>query len=252
MFTLLTVGIVPLLMAQSSRDYCHQHLRYWFSATEVESQQICSNELKPEFFGCMENRARTSSQDVVTAANHCDPKSTVSVKPIQEPFYFSVKSCPGRLQAGASMRPRRALEVCQWDSREVMIKCLVGLTTHAGFHSEHSLQYCRFAKENYPNELLNFVSCAGREARKGKGTFATAQACHDYILDKTIPKTQKNTPENQASRSSERTTRPSNETRARVVPAPVDIRVQESIKPDVVSNRPVTDLPSNAEVLTID
>ncbi len=251
-FMLLTVGSVPLLMAQSSQEFCQQHLRYWFSSTTVESQQVCTREYKPEFFVCMEKRARTTSQDVITAAHGCDPRSTLSSVPIQDPFYFSVKSCPGRLQAGAQMRPRRALEVCQWDAREVMIQCLIGLTTKAGFHSEHSLQYCRFAKDNYPKELLNFVTCAAQESKKGLGTYGVAQACHDQILEKLIAGASPAQPEVPPTRTTVRPTESQNVTRARVVPAPVDIRVQESIKPDVVTNRPVNDLPSNAEELKVD
>ncbi|MFN9065825.1 MAG: hypothetical protein ACK5V3_01245, partial [Bdellovibrionales bacterium] len=131
--------------------------------------------------------------------------------------------------------------------------CLIGLTTQAGFHSEHSLQYCRFANDNYPKELLNFVSCAARQARNGLGTFSIAQACHDQILEKLISSVSPVKPEEKVSEAPAKKIEPQKTTRAKtVVPAPVDIRVQESIKPDVVTNRPVNDLPSNAEELKVD
>lgn len=258
-FMLLSFSGSHLLMAQSSFEKCQSHLSYWFRAMPVEMTQICSKNSQDSFLHCMEKRAQSTAEDVLTAAHTCDPQSTVTSAPIQNPLYLSFRSCSGRLQAGASMRPERAFQVCQRDSSEVMIKCIVGLAQGARFHPEHALQYCQFANENYRNQMSSFVACAGVKARELGGVFEVVQVCHDMILDKIIPQIAPKAPIRVSPRPSESSVvaeshPPQKEQRARtVVPAPVEIKVQESIKPDVVSSRPVvSETPTNAESLPID
>lgn len=255
-FMLLALSPVQTLMAQSPSEFCNGHLRYWFRAMPVEANHICSNNSTPSFLACMEKRAQTTSEDVVKAAYKCDPRSTVSTTPIVDPLYQNFNSCSGQLQVGALMRPDRAVEICQWDSSPLIISCLTGLVQKARFHPEHAIQYCSFANQNYRNEIPTFVACAEKKSARARSVLDVAQACHELVLNKLIKNPSPVVVQPPVARveATPSVTVPSNATRVRNVPTPVQIQVQESVQPDVVSNQPrlSADAPSNAENLQID
>lgn len=273
----ITFGFVKILMAQSSVDVCSNNLKVWFSANTYESQSICKENSSPAFMKCMEKKSQTSSQDVVTSSHDCDRRSTHSEHPIRDTRYLSFQSCEGELQAGARMRPDRAHQICRWNSKPVMISCIVNLVKQASWHSEHAIQYCDFANQSYPREIPNFVKCVIQEAPRGLGVEKTAQACHDRILDRLIPGRRKKP----APQPLPRTERPQpgveqnpsviyheppaviqpsqpsvvvDEKKVRtVVPTPVEIRVQESARPEEINDQKVQpDSSSNSENLPVD
>jgi hypothetical protein len=294
----ITFGFVKILMAQSSVDVCSNNLKMWFSANTYESQSICKENSSHAFMKCMENKSNTSSQDVVTSSHDCDRRSTHSEHPIRDTRYLSFQSCEGELQAGARMRPDRAHQICRWNSKPVMISCLVNLVRKANWHSEHAIQYCDFANQSYPREIPNFVKCAVRESPRGLGVEKTAQVCHDEILARLIPnRRQKSTPQplpevrppeksptvvtrkpptvaqpveqrvvveekspNVVSQQSPTVSQPVEQTvvveekKVRtVVPTPVEIQVQESAKPEVISDQKAqAESSSNSENLPLD
>lgn len=273
----ITFGFARILMAQSSVDVCANNLKIWFSANTYESQSICKENSSPTFIKCMEKKSQTSSQDVVTSSHDCDRRSTHSEHPIRDTRYISFQSCEGELQASARMRPDRAHQICRWNSTPVMISCIVNLARKANWHSEHAIQYCDFANQSYAKEIPNFVKCVIQEAPRGLGVEKTAQACHDRILDRLIPgrrQRQEPQPSPRTERPDPRVeqnptviyqelpavtqpTQPSvvvDEKRVRtVVPTPVEIRVQESAKPEVINDQKAqADSSSNSENLPVD
>lgn len=271
----ITFGFAKILMAQSSVDVCSNNLKMWFSANTYESQSICKENSSAAFMKCMQNKSQTSSQDVVTSSHDCDRRSTHSEHPIRDPRYISFQSCEGELQVGARMRPDRAHQICRWNSKPVMISCIVNLARRANWHSEHAIQYCDFANHSYSKEIPNFVKCVIQEATRGLGVERTAQDCHDRILDRLIPgRRQKPAPQPRTERPEPgvdqnpnviyqeppavvQPTLPSvivDEKKVRtVVPTPVEIRVQESARPEVISDQKVQpDSSSNSENLPMD
>ena len=273
----ITFGFAKILMAQSSVDVCSNNLKMWFSANTYESQSICKENSSAAFMKCMEKKSQKSSQDVVTSSHDCDRRSTHSEHPIRDTRYLSFQSCEGELQAGARMRPDRAHQICRWNSKPVMISCLVNLARRANWHSEHAIQYCDFANQSYSREIPNFVKCVIQEAPRGLGVERTAQVCHDRILDRLIPG-RRRIPAPQASPRTERSeqgveqnptviyqelptvTQPSQpsvvleEKKVRtVVPTPAEIRVQESAKPEQINDQKAQpDSSSNSENLPVD
>lgn len=274
----ITFGFARILMAQSSVDVCANNLQVWFSALPYEAQSICKENSSPKFMKCMENKKNTSSQDVVTSSHDCDRRSTHSEHPIRDTRYISFQSCEGELQASARMRSDRAHQICRWSyDKPGMVSCIVNLAKRANWHSEHAIQYCDFANQSYRKEIPNFVKCVIQEAPRGLGVEKTAQACHDRILDRLIPgRRQISAPKplprtERPDQSIEQNptviyqelpvvtqpTQPSvvvDEKRVRtVVPTPVEIRVQESAKPEVINDQKAqADSSSNSENLPVD
>lgn len=288
-FILLTVaiGISNYSNAQSSSQTCVSDLMYNFRATATEALQICSVNSSKVFLKCMDHKSLTTQLDVHSAAVQCDSKfKRIQNTPTNQ--YVNFSSCSARLQVGARMRPRRSVEICDWDSSELMIGCMIQIVQKAGWHSEHAIQYCGFANQNYRNQIPRFVKCVTTHPLRSKNVEQTAQACHDSILDIIIPLQKPRVRKTQTSIVSDDSvpvsdsipvvveaktpevvvvvepTRPTEESKASVeeqnkkvvtetVPTPVKIQVQESAKAEEVVDQPSdANSTSNSEVLPLD
>jgi hypothetical protein len=282
-FILLTVaiGISNFSYAQSSSKSCVSDLMYNFRATATEANQICSINSSAVFLKCMDHKLLTTQLDVHSAAVQCDSKfKRVQQEPTNQ--YVNFNSCSARLQVGARMSPRRSVEICDWDSSEVMMSCLIQIVQKAGWHSEHAIQYCDFANQNYRKHIPRFVKCVTTHPLRSKSVEQTAQACHDSILDIIIPLAKprvKNERPPVTVTTVEQTPHVTVETKTpdvvvvepqrpvvtiqdqtenkkvvtETVPTPIKIQVQESAKPEEIVDQPVEkDSTSNSEVLPLD
>lgn len=286
-FLLLTLalGLSQFSNAQSSSKTCVTDLMYNFRATATEATQICSINSSAVFLKCMDHKLESTQLDVHSAAVQCDSKfKRVQNNPTNQ--YVNFKSCSSRLQVGARMSPRRSVQICEWDSTEVMMGCLINIVQKAGWHFEHAIQYCDFANQNYRKHIPKFVQCISTHPLRSQSVEAVAQSCHDSILDIIIPRSQPRVKKEQ-SQVVQKDTKPvvvenrpnvvvedrpvvivensvtptvinpeQSETKKVVtetVPTPIKIQVQESAKAEEIVDQPVEkDSTTNSEVLPLD
>jgi len=188
-FKFILLSALLGISAQSSANSCVTDLMFNFKATATEAQHICSINSSKVFLKCMDHKSLTTQLDVHSAAVKCDSKFKKAVTP-SGAQYVNFNTCEARLQAGARMSPRRSFEICQWDSSDVMMSCLMNIVQKAGWHSEHAIQYCDFANQNYRSQIPKFVQCVSTHPMRSQSVVETAQSCHDSILDIIIPRTQ--------------------------------------------------------------
>ena len=163
------------------------------------------------------------------------------------------------------MRPRRSVEICQWDSSEVMLSCLIQIVQKAQWHSEHALQYCDFANQNYRRHIPQFVQCITTHPLRSKNIEKTAQSCHESILDVVISGSKQKTVESVVAPEVPVVAPPvvaatpvevqNKKVVTETVPTPIkiNINVQESAKAEAIVEQPVqVGSTSNSEVLPLD
>lgn len=266
---LLTGG--PALASGSSLDLCVNSLQYHYLANYNEALDICRQDSSPNFLQCMEKKARATSLDVTDVAPACSKK--VKVK-------SAFGTCEAQMQIQAEMTYDRSVQICAWDSSPLMQGCIIDLVQKARFHSEHAIQYCGFAGYNYRSSIPYFKKCIIVQSDKGYGVQESVQYCHDRILGvplpsnrtegvsrpdksqevKPIPSQQPevvSTPKESPAateelKAVESPETPKNKTGiSKKVPTPVEIKVQESSKPEMEDQPLDSGSTSNAESLPI-
>lgn len=263
----LALGISQFASAQSSSNTCVTDLMYSFHATATEAQQICAINSSAVFLKCMEHKSTTTQLDVHSAAVACDSKFK-NVQQNSTLQYVNSNTCEVRLQVGARMRPRRSIDICKWDSSEVMLSCLIQIVQKAQWHSEHALQYCDFANQNYRRHIPQFVQCVTTHPLRSKNIEKTAQSCHESILDIIIPGSKQKPVVVEVVTSVEVTPavvevapiavvqeEQNKKVVTETVPTPIkiNINVQESAKAEAIVEQPVqVGSTTNSEVLPLD
>lgn len=177
---MLSLSVGSVAFANGSRvNTCINALQYYFLAPYGQAQAICLQNSSNDFLNCMENKAATTNLDITEVVPMCSRKVHTTPK---------FNTCEARLQKDARMSYDLSLRTCQWDSSSVMISCIIDVSNQARFHPTHALQYCAFAKSQYPQQMNYFKSCVAQYAPNSHGSYlpyhlvhSTVQHCHDRI-----------------------------------------------------------------------
>lgn len=251
---LISISFANVVFAQSSSmDSCVASLKYYYLASPTEANLVCGKDSSAEFILCMQRRsvAPGRAESVVEAAPNCSRKRlNLPLEVNDSKTYTNFNSCNSRMQVYARMYQDRAIQICNYNPRPELQKCYIDLVQGANWHPELAIQYCGFAEENYPRQIAKFSSCVVNETRAGsQNAYRTAQTCHEKILFK--PNTIKSQPEVEIKVIPQKPVEPyvvekpvvvqapQKQTGAGSVPTPVQIRVQESARPEVINDQPL-------------
>ena len=170
--------------AQGSQyDDCMDKLEYYFLASHSEATTVCRQNSSPGFMFCMVRTAQESNMHVLDAAPRCSAtRVRIPLEKPNDPTYTNFRSCPSKLQARAHMDYQRANEICDWDNTDITQNCILDLVEKAGFHSEHAVQYCSFANNEYRNKVPKFVKCAIENSRIGHDVYTTVMICDSEMV----------------------------------------------------------------------
>jgi hypothetical protein len=245
---------------------CSNAMKYYFLASDSEAKTVCSQNSSPAFIGCMTNYGQNTNMHILEAAPKCSAGTRMRI-PLQtdDPTYINLNSCPSRMQIYARMTDNRANQICNWDSSPVMQNCLIDLVQRAHFHSEHAIQYCGFASAEYRNKIPNFVACVVDNAQHGyTDVYSNVVKCDDEMMGHVVhppikhkdqpivvqqspPVVKDQQPVVKAPEVQEEPAKPA--AGPRKVPTPVEIKIEDSSKPEVKDQPIDTGSTSNSESL---
>lgn len=182
MFVFISAMTFSAFAQNSQYDDCMDKLEYYYLASHSEATTVCRQNSSPGFMYCMVRTAQETNMHVLDAAPRCSATRVRIPIESKDPSYTNFKSCPSKLQARAHMSYERANQVCDWDHTDITQNCILDLTEKAGFHPEHSVQYCAFANSEYRNKVPKFVKCAIENSRIGHDVYTTVMICDEQMV----------------------------------------------------------------------
>lgn len=273
LFFVLLSGMTFSAYAQTSQyEACMGSLEYYYLASRSEATTVCRQNSSPEFMQCMVHRAENSNIHVLDAALKCSRTRMRIPVESTDPNYVNFRSCPSKLQMRARMEDRRARQICEWDPSSLMQNCIVDLVEQARFHSEHAIQYCAFANEQYRRKIPHFVACVIDNSQRGYDVYSNVVRCDNELthgrVTKPKPRQDEQPEPKYEPRYPEKSEQPGQvETKpkapeaktsqepasssGRKVPTPVEIKIEASSNPEVNDQPIETGSTSNSESLPL-